>query len=166
MALILKNALFTLIVPGTVAGLVPWLISREHPPASGPALAAAVGLFTVGAATYLWCVWDFAAFGRGTPAPIDAPKKLVTCGPYRVVRNPMYASVLSVLLGWLVLYQTLALAVYALAVAIGFHLWVILYEEPRLRRRFGAEYEQYCARAGRWRWDSCHRWRFICPTPS
>ena len=113
-----------------------------------------MALFTFGAAALLWCVWDFASFGRGTPAPIDPPKKLVVRGLYRIVRNPMYVGGLLVLLGWLALYQTLALGLYALAVALGFHLWTVFYEEPHLRRVFGAQYDGYCARVGRWlpRW--------------
>jgi protein-S-isoprenylcysteine O-methyltransferase Ste14 len=95
-------------------------------------------------------VWDFAVIGRGTPAPIDAPKRLVTRGPYAVARNPMYVGMLLALVGWLALYPTAALAIYAAAVALGFHVWVVFYEEPHLRRVFGAEYDDYCSRVGRW----------------
>lgn len=159
MKLLFKNLFFVALVPGTVAVYAPLAITWHRAPASGAALALAVALFAPGAAVALWCVWDFASFGRGTPAPIDPPKKLVTRGPYRVVRNPMYVGVLLVLLGWVALYQTLALGIYTAAVGIGFHVWTVLYEEPRLRRAFGAEYDDYCARVGRWlprlgRWPS------------
>ena len=83
MLLFLKNLVFTLVVPGTVAGYVPWLIVRGQPIGSRGCLLASLALFTVGGTIYLWCVWDFASFGRGTPAPIDAPKKLVVRGLYR-----------------------------------------------------------------------------------
>lgn len=150
MALLLKNLLFTLVVPGTVAVYVPLLISRHGSPASPEVLAAATLLFFGGGAIYAWCVWDFATFGRGTPAPIDAPNRLVVRGLYRFTRNPMYLGVLTVLLGWAVSFRSTALAVYALAVATCFHLFIILYEEPHLLREFGSDYDLYRARVGRW----------------
>lgn len=146
----LKNIAFALAVPGVVAVCVPLLIGRDRPIASGVMLAGAVTLLALGAAVCAWCVWDFAAFGRGTPAPIDAPKKLVTRGLYRLVRNPMYEGVLAVLVGWAFLFQSGSLAVYALIAGLCFHLFVILYEEPHLLRVFGAQYDDYCARVGRW----------------
>lgn len=150
MALLFKNLLFTVVVPGTVSVYVPLLIARRGPPASGPGLAIASAVLTVGAAIYAWCLWDFARLGRGTPAPIDAPKKLVVCGLYRYMRNPMYAGVITVILGWAILFPTASLALYGLGVATCFHLFVVLYEEPHLLRAFGREYEQYCTRVGRW----------------
>jgi protein-S-isoprenylcysteine O-methyltransferase Ste14 len=110
----------------------------------------APALFAVGGAIYTWCVWDFAAFGRGTPAPIDAPKRLVVRGLYRYTRNPMYVGVLTVLLGWAFLFQATTVLVYAICVGIFFHLFVVLYEERRLARQFGAEYHNYCRSVGRW----------------
>ena len=89
MILFLKNLLFTIVAPGIVAVLVPLLIARDGTPATGVPLAIALALFSLGSAIYAWCVWDFASFGRGTPAPIDAPKKLVIRGLYRFTRNPM-----------------------------------------------------------------------------
>jgi protein-S-isoprenylcysteine O-methyltransferase Ste14 len=149
MWLLAKNLLFTVVVPGTVAVYVPLWLARGGSASAG-SVAAAIPLFLVGGALYAWCVWDFARFGRGTPAPIDAPTRLVVRGPYRLVRNPMYVAVLTVILGWAVLFRSTALAAYALVVAALFHLFVLLYEEPRLRREFGREYDDYCARAGRW----------------
>lgn len=150
MKLLLKNLLFTFVVPGAVAGWGPWLIGRDRSPASGFALAAAVGLFGLGLAVYAWCVWDFASFGRGTPAPIDAPKKLVIRGLYRFTRNPMYLGVLTLIVAWIVLFQAADLVVYGIAVAACFHGFVRLYEEPHLESVFGSEYAAYKARTGRW----------------
>lgn len=150
MLLFLKNLVFVLVVPGTVAVYLPWLILRGQPIGSPGYVLAAMLLGLLGGTIYLWCLWDFAAFGRGTPAPIDPPKRLVVRGPYRHVRNPMYVCVLSVLLGWALLYKSLALVLYALAAGAVFHLFVVFYEEPHLRRVFGAEYEDYCSRVGRW----------------
>ena len=150
MMLLLKNLLFTLIVPGTVGVYVPLLLTRDGPAGSGPMVLFAPALFAVGGAIYTWCVWDFAAFGRGTPAPIDAPKRLVVRGLYRYTRNPMYVGVLTVLLGWAFLFQATTVLVYAICVGIFFHLFVVLYEERRLARQFGAEYHNYCRSVGRW----------------
>jgi protein-S-isoprenylcysteine O-methyltransferase Ste14 len=150
MRLFLKNFLFTLLVPGMIGVYIPVLFARNRPLATGLTLGLALALFIIGAAIYVWCVWDFATFGRGTPAPIDAPKKLVVRGMYRHTRNPIYVGVVAVLLGWAVMFRGMALLIYAFCVAIGFHLFVLFYEEPCLSRQFGAEYHDYCARVGRW----------------
>lgn len=148
--LLLKNLLFTLLVPGTVGIYVPLLLTRGLVPAFGVTFLAALGLLVIGGATYAWCVWDFAVFGRGTPAPLDAPKRLVIRGLYRYTRNPMYLGVLTVLLGWTVMFQTMTVLVYTICVGICFYLFVVLYEERHLVRRFGAEYQDYCAKVHRW----------------
>ena len=152
MLLFLKNLLFTVVVPGTVAGYGPWLIARGcGEPFGSPAwLLLASGFFIIGGIIYLWCIWDFATFGRGTPAPIHAPKKLVVRGLYRYTRNPMYVGVLTVILGWVVLFQAFNLLIYALCVGIVIHLFIVFYEEPHLKKTFGATYEQYRSRVGRW----------------
>ena len=150
MILALKNLLFTVFVPGTVAGFVPWLLMRDEAFAWGPGAALALLLFAVGGAIYFWCLWDFATFGRGTPAPIDAPKSLVVHGLYRYSRNPMYVGVLTVLLGWVVLSGWLVLLVYSACVASCFQLFIVYYEEPHLKRTFGQSYEAYLCRVGRW----------------
>lgn len=150
MRLLLKNVLFTLVVPGTVAFYLPLLIAANIPPAAGPRFLVALILLAAGTAIYLWCVWDFATFGRGTPAPIDAPKRLVVRGLYRYVRNPMYAGVLTVISGWILMFGAMDLVIYALCTWLFVHLFVIFYEEPHLGKLFGAEYHDYCARVGRW----------------
>jgi protein-S-isoprenylcysteine O-methyltransferase Ste14 len=108
------------------------------------------GLLMVGALIYLICVMEFAVRGRGTPAPIDAPKQLVVSGLYRYVRNPMYVGVLAVVLGLTFLTRSLELLGYAALLALAFHTFIRLYEEPTLRRLFGSEYDQYCATVPRW----------------
>jgi protein-S-isoprenylcysteine O-methyltransferase Ste14 len=137
-------------MPGTVAVYVPLLIAQGRAPASVWAVVFALPAFAVGGAIYAWCVWDFATFGRGTPIPIDAPKRLVVRGLYRYTRNPMYVGVLTVILGWVLLFQTGVLVCYVLLVGAGFHLMVVLYEERHLGRTFGDEYDTYCTRVGRW----------------
>lgn len=150
MALLLKNLLFTVVAPGTVAGLVPFLLTRNESFQWGAGVALAILLFAAGGAIYSWCVWDFASFGRGTPAPIDAPKSLVVRGLYRYTRNPMYVGVLTLILGWVVLFGAFRLLVYAACVWSCFHLFILYYEEPHLRKTFGESYESYTARVGRW----------------
>jgi protein-S-isoprenylcysteine O-methyltransferase Ste14 len=148
--LVLKNLLFTRIVPGTVGVYLPLMLRRGRPAVMGPAFVIAIALLAVGGAIYAWCVYDFASFGRGTPLPLDAPKKLVKRALYRFSRNPIYVGVLTVILGWAVLYRSAAIAAYALAVAVCFHSFVVLYEERRLRELFDRDYEQYCAEIPRW----------------
>ncbi len=150
MALLLKNLLFTFLVPGTVAVLVPWLLTGDAEPRSGASLPIAALLLAVGASIYVWCVWDFASFGRATPAPIDAPTRLVVRGLYRFSRNPMYVGVLAVILGQAVLFRSPGLAVYGAVVATCFQAFVLLYEEPHLEAEFGSEYTSYKSRVGRW----------------
>ena len=150
MILLLKNLLFTVVVPGTIAVYVPMRVAQDASPAVGLAFGLALAMLVSGAAIYGWCVWDFATFGRGTPAPIDAPKKLVVRGLYRYTRNPMYVGVLSVILGWAALFQTAGLVLYALVVGTCFHLFIVLYEERHLAAEFGSHYEAYCSRVGRW----------------
>jgi protein-S-isoprenylcysteine O-methyltransferase Ste14 len=153
MALLLKNLVFTLLVPGTVAVYVPLLIARDRSITSQPLLlCAGVALIGLGAGIYARCMWDFASFGRGTLLPLDAPKWLVVRGLYRYTRNPMYLGVLSVVLGWAALRPAAAgsLLLYAALVAIVVHTFVVRYEGPRLRALFGAEYDAYAARVGCW----------------
>ena len=154
MLLLLKNLVFTLVVPGTVAIYLPLLIVRSLSPDSGIWRLISLVFFLVGGSTYTWCVWDFAVFGRGTPAPIDAPKKLVVRGLYQYTRNPMYLGVLTIILGWAVLYKAPRLVLYALCVGLSFQCFIVFYEEPHLQRAFGSSYEEYRARVRRWlpRW--------------
>lgn len=150
--LLLKNLLFTLIVPGTVTVFIPWLFLLDEDVSvrwQAQQLLALVVLVS-GAGLYLRCVWGFARVGGGTPAPIDAPRRLVITGPYRRVRNPMYWGVLLILLGEAVFFESVPLLRYAAFFFLLFHGFVILVEEPSLRRRFGAEYERYCEAVNRW----------------
>jgi len=114
----------------------------------------------LGFAVALRCVWDFARTGHGTPAPAAPPQHLVAVGFYRFVRNPMYMGLAG---GWIglsvVLGHAKPLAIGAVAaVALGVHLFVVFYEEPTLRRKFGTDYEEYCRNVNRWQprlrgWD-------------
>lgn len=114
---------------------------------------AGIGIGTAGAAVTLWCIFTFAIVGKGTPAPFDPPRRLVTQGPYRFVRNPMYIGAGLALIGAALLYESLMLLGYTGLFFLATHLFVVWYEEPTLRRSFGQEYDAYCGRVRRW-WPS------------
>jgi len=151
---LLGSALFLVIAPGTFAGLVPSLISgwRLRAPFLGVAgfRVAGIALIAAGAPVLLDSFGRFALLGLGTPAPVAPPRHLVVSGLYRRVRNPMYVAVLALVLGQALLLGHAVLLEYAAAAWAGFHLFVLLYEEPTLRRSFGAEYERFCANVPRW----------------
>ena len=98
----------------------------------------------------LWCVATFAVAGKGTPAPFDPPRRLVTQGPYGVVRNPMYVGAGLALAGAALYYQSGPLAGYDALFLLAVHVFVVWYEEPTLRRTFGPAYDDYCRRVRRW----------------
>jgi protein-S-isoprenylcysteine O-methyltransferase Ste14 len=152
--LFLKDLLFTVLVPGTVAVYVPVYKAGGIPALrelewGGPQWLAIFPL-AAGTGIYLRCVWDFATVGRGTPAPIDAPRRLVVAGLYRYVRNPMYVGILLLVTGWAILFGSLWIGIYAAFFVLSVHLFVVFYEEPHLRRTFGEPYERYCRGVRRW----------------
>jgi protein-S-isoprenylcysteine O-methyltransferase Ste14 len=145
----LRALLAFLALPGIVAFAIPvyWLISNSRtqllqPLGLLPLLLGCVGL--------LWCVRDFYVFGKGTLAPWSPPQHLVTAGLYRYSRNPMYVSVLLILLGWAVSFDVRGLYWYALFVGIAFHVRVVIAEEPWLARTHGAAWDDYVRRVRRW----------------
>jgi len=148
---LLRTLLFTVLVPGTVTMVVPYLLL---PSGAGQGIRA-VGLLGLipmglGLGCYFWCAWGFALRGGGTPAPIDPPKSLVISGPYRYVRNPMYLGVESLVVGEAILFGSRRLLEYAAVVAMFFYLFVVFYEEWALRKKFGAAYQDYCKTVPRW----------------
>lgn len=148
--LLCKNILFVLLVGGTVLGLIPFLLlpDREY---AADWIAIAGGLIALpGLMIIFVCVRDFRKTGRGTPAPIDPPKELVVVGLYRFVRNPMYIGVLTVLCGESMILHSFTHMIYFLIVFLGFHLFVVLYEEPTLGKKFGSPYADYRKRVPRW----------------
>jgi len=152
--LLLRSIFFTFILPGTVTVLIPyWLISsREGGFLSSHQLIRYLGLplIVIGAAGLLSCIWDFFSAGKGTLAPVDPPKHLVVRGLYRYVRNPMYVSVLTILLGEAIFFNSLWVAVEAAIFFVLVNLFVAYYEEPYLDRRFGDTYKAYRRKVRRW----------------
>ncbi len=116
----------------------------------GAVQVAGLVVLGIGAVLAAWCVLAFPLVGRGTPAPFDPPRRLVTSGPYRWVRNPMYVGAVLSLTGAALYYGSIVLAAYGVAFLLAAHLFVTAYEERALQRTFGAEYEAYRARVGRW----------------
>jgi protein-S-isoprenylcysteine O-methyltransferase Ste14 len=107
-------------------------------------------LVLLGAALGLACIAVFVARGGGTQAPFDPPRAFVPSGPYRYVRNPMYIGGVATLAGFGLVSRSPSILVFTAVVLVGSHLFVVLYEEPHLRRRFGPTYADYCARVRRW----------------
>jgi protein-S-isoprenylcysteine O-methyltransferase Ste14 len=149
-----KTLIFTILMPGTVGGLLPWLLAhgaQEPMPQVAPVrMVTGLLLLLLGVGLYLWCAGAFTFIGRGTPAPIDAPKALVVQGAYRWVRNPMYVAVLSVILGQALVFGSSLLIGYALLFWVIVHTFVIFVEEPSLREQFGSSYDDYLHRVPRW----------------
>jgi len=152
--LALRALFFVLLLPGTVAGYIPFSILRAAEslfvPSLGLASVCAGVLAITGALVLLRCVWDFFATGKGTLAPIDPPRFLVVQGLYRFTRNPMYNGVVALILGEAGLFRSVALVEYALLVLVLFHLFVFLYEEPALESQFGESYRAYRRAVPRW----------------
>jgi protein-S-isoprenylcysteine O-methyltransferase Ste14 len=146
------SGLFLLVAPGTLAGLIPYTLTDGWSAPLGPLPLAALGgvLVAGGAVLLLECFSRFALQGRGTPAPVAPPTRLIVTGAYRRVRNPMYVAVVSLVLGQAALFADARLAVYAAVLWLGFHLFVLAYEEPTLRRSFPDDYAAFFAAVPRW----------------
>jgi protein-S-isoprenylcysteine O-methyltransferase Ste14 len=144
-----KALLAFLALPGIVAFAIPalWMwrtnrMSVMHPAGVIVLLAGTLGL--------LWCVRDFYVSGKGTLAPWSPPRNLVVAGLYRYSRNPMYVSVVLILLGWALTFGSSGLLIYALAIAVAFHLRVVYGEEPWLSRTHGDHWQVYVRTVPRW----------------
>jgi len=168
--------------PAEESGIAPWLTAAASLTVGAGFLALWFWLLPdwlgfraeVGAARWRWlaaipsvlgfavalrCIWDFGWSGRGTPMPIIPPQRLVVTGFYRYVRNPMYVGFAVGWIGlWIVFgHANLTVIVAVLAVALGIHLFVMFYEEPTLRGKFGEDYEVYCRNVRRW-WPRLRPW--------
>ncbi|HVP00423.1 MAG TPA: methyltransferase [Bryobacteraceae bacterium] len=156
--LVLRAILFTILLPGTITIYIPSLLLRGSPPPSGALRFLGLLPIVAGALGYFTCALEFLLRGGGTPAlflarPLrfligEEPKVLIESALYRYLRNPMYVSVVTVVLGEALLFESGALLYYALTLWLFFHLVVVFVEEPHLRQRPG--YTEYCARVPRW----------------
>jgi protein-S-isoprenylcysteine O-methyltransferase Ste14 len=151
---ILGSFLFLLIAPGFIAGVVPYWISRWHGGRAfvGSSAVRILGLLLIifGAPLLLDSFTRFALQGLGTPAPVVPTKHLVVTGLYRYLRNPMYVGVASIIFGQALYFLSIRVLEYGMAICLAFHLFILLYEEPTLRRTFDREYEEFCENVPRW----------------
>lgn len=159
---VIGSLVFFAIAPGTLAFWIPWRITgwRMGAPLVDATVVrvAGAGLVLFGLVALVESFARFALKGLGTPAPPLPTRSLVVTGFYRHVRNPMYVGVLSIIVGQALLLGSRALLGYALAVGLAFHAFVLLYEEPTLRARYGPEYDAYRAGVRRW-WPRLRPWR-------
>src|SRR5579871_6552321 len=147
--LLLRALLSFLVLPVVVACIVPLaLLPEDRWRVQGT--FAGWPVLGFGLLVLLICVRDFYVFGKGTLAPWDPPKRLVTGGPYKFVRNPMYVGVVCIVAGWGMITGSYLLAGYAVFLVLGFHMRVLLYEEPKLAQQFPADWQRYSSRVNRW----------------
>lgn len=153
-SLFLRNLIFTILHPGIVAGLIPyWILRRAgvaFPNAWGLLQFSGAIIFIAGLVLLLNCIARFAIEGRGTLSPADPTKHLVVKGMYRHSRNPMYVGVMLILAGEALFFRLADLWLYAFGVFLLFNAFIFFVEEPRLRRDFGQDYLDYCAKVRRW----------------
>src|SRR5918994_5249095 len=156
------SAVFFLVGPGIMAGLIPWLLTgwqvREPVPYWAPMRVLGAILLLAGLIVLVQAFVGFVVEGLETPAPIAAPERLVVGGLYRYVRNPMYVAILGAIVGQALLLGQLGLLLYAAALWLIFGAFVRWYEEPTLRRRFGADYEAYRRAVPAW-WPRLRPWK-------
>jgi protein-S-isoprenylcysteine O-methyltransferase Ste14 len=151
--LVLRSLLWAILLPGLIAGYVPWRffgLSRVRLDFGEPFHVLGVSCLAVGLLLLAACIFEFARTGRGTLSPVDPPSHLVVRGLYRYVRNPMYLSVTIIILGEILLTRSAALATYWAIWFLWVNVFVLAYEEPALRRQFGAAYDEYTRHVGRW----------------
>jgi protein-S-isoprenylcysteine O-methyltransferase Ste14 len=146
------SAAFFLIAPGMIAGLVPWLITHWRVQPETPVMSLLIGaaMAAAGLAMVVESFVRFARTGGGTPAPVAPTQRLVVTGLYRYVRNPMYVGVLLLIFGQMMLFSSAALLAYGVAIWTAFHIFVVFFEEHRLQREFGEEYDRYVGNVPRW----------------
>jgi protein-S-isoprenylcysteine O-methyltransferase Ste14 len=151
--LAIRSLAWTILIPGLFAGYIPWRyfgLGDVQLNLLNPLHLVGAGFVGLGAVLLGACIWEFARSGLGTLSPLDPPRKLVVRGLYRYVRNPMYLSVTVIVLGEFLLTRSQGLLAYWAFWFLGANLFVIGYEEPTLRQRFGAAYDRYKEEVGRW----------------
>jgi protein-S-isoprenylcysteine O-methyltransferase Ste14 len=151
--LAVRSVIWAIVFPGMVAGYIPWRffgVGGATFDGTSPGHVFGLACITAGASMLAWCIFEFARRGRGTLSVFDPTSRLVVHGLYRYVRNPMYLSVTMIVLGEAVVAGSKPLAIYWAVFFAAANVFVIAYEEPDLRRKFGASYDEYTRRVGRW----------------
>lgn len=150
----LKTIIATIVVPGAACVLAPYLILKASLVSLAPQfnllqlIAILVALF--GLSMMIWVSTAFVRHGRGTPIPFDPPTQLVRQGLYKYVRNPMYLGAFLVLTAESVYFRSLWILLYTVCLWIVLHTFIVVIEEPQLKRRFGGAYEEYLELVPRW----------------
>ena len=153
LSLTARSLFWAALLPGVVAGLVPWYYFGVDPSTVDirrPLDLAGVLVIVTGVALTVACIVDFARRGRGTLSPLDPPRLLVVSGLYRHVRNPMYLGVATIGIGELMLWSSRGLVIWWVAWFAWVNVFVRVVEEPALRRQFGSSYDRYVRSVGRW----------------
>jgi protein-S-isoprenylcysteine O-methyltransferase Ste14 len=154
MSILVRTFTYAVLFVGLVLVFVPArLLSWSgiaQPKIIGVLQIGGMAFSAIGAVLAMWCLLTFVLEGKGTPAPFDPPRRLVVLGPYRFVRNPMYLGAGFALAGAALFYESFQLLAYSGLFFLAVHLFVVFYEEPRLKRSFGREYTAYCRTVGRW----------------
>jgi protein-S-isoprenylcysteine O-methyltransferase Ste14 len=153
MWLAVRSLVWAILLPGMVAGYLPWRflgLKQAGLDFTRPIHLLALLLIAAGVVLLATCIWEFAAGGGGTLAPVDPPRQLVVGGLYRYVRNPMYLSVTTILIGEALLVRSWQFLTYFFVWFAAVNLFVLGYEEPTLRRKFGASYDRYVGSVNRW----------------
>jgi len=152
-SLFIRNFVFTVLQPGVVAGLIPWLILGDKVNSISKPIQwyqyFGFIIVAVGFIVMINCIISFAIKGKGTLSPADPTKKLVVTGLYNYSRNPMYVGVILILIGEALFFQSTKLLLYSILIYTAFYFFIILFEEPRLRKDFGQEYINYCKKVRR-----------------
>lgn len=155
------TTIFFILAPGTVVGLIPWLLTGwqvlEPTAYWGPLRVLGALLLVAGLVFVVQAFVRFVVEGLGTPAPVAPTRRLVVGGVYRYVRNPMYVSLLAVIVGQALLLGQLGLLLYAAVMWLVTATFVRWYEEPTLERQFGADYESYRRAVPAW-WPRLRPW--------
>ncbi len=153
-SLFFRNLIFTILQPGIVAGIVPWLLLKDQEYELDGLWTiwqySGLIIFLTGLVIMLLCIARFAFEGRGTLSPLDPTQKLVIAGLYKYSRNPMYVGVMLVLIGEILFFQSFPLLLYSVIIFCSFHVFIVFREEPRLLRDFGEEYKLYTKSVRRW----------------
>ena len=147
---VVNTVIFTIVVPGTVGLYIPHLLVGGFRWPAGLMSWLGAVVFVGGTAIYFRCAWEFAVHGLGTPAPIAPTKFLVVTALHKYVRNPMYIGVALAIAGQAIVFRSVHVAEYVVAMLTAAHMFVVFYEEPTLRRQFGESYEEYRRRVPRW----------------
>jgi protein-S-isoprenylcysteine O-methyltransferase Ste14 len=155
-SLFLRNLLFTILQPGLIAGLFPFLVlggssirDTIHQTYDFIKISGLLALL-IGFTIMMICIINFATRGQGTLSPADPTKKLVINGLYKCSRNPMYVGVLLMLIGEALFFRSTSLAIYSACIFALFNTFIIFFEEPRLKKDFSEDYAKYCNQVGRW----------------